>query len=154
VLEPITSGGGARPAVVADAGYGDNTTFRMELTARGWQYVVAVKGTTSARPHDTVPEMMPYGGRGRPGLPRYRARPVSLRRLALASADQVRPVTWRQGTRATRGNPDASMTSCFLAIRARPANRDIPAAPTAPCRTAGCSPNGPRSRRAHGLLAV
>jgi SRSO17 transposase len=140
--------------VVADAGYGDNTTFRMELTARGWQYVVAVKGTTSARPHDTVPEMMPYGGRGRPGLPRYRARPVSLRRLALASADQVRPVTWRQGTRATRGNPDASMTSCFLAIRARPANRDIPAAPTAPCRTAGCSPNGPRSRRAHGLLAV
>jgi len=126
VLEQVTSGGGARPVVVADAGYGDNTTFRMELTARGWQYVVAVKGTTSARPHDTVPEMTAYGGRGRPSLPRYRARPVSLRRLALASADQVRPVTWRQGTRATRGNPDASMTSCFLAIRARPANRDIP----------------------------
>ena len=56
--------------VVADAGYGDNTTFRLELTARGWQYVVAVKGTTSARPHDAVPQTMAYGGRGgRPASP-------------------------------------------------------------------------------------
>jgi hypothetical protein len=38
-------------------------------------------------------------------------------------------VTWRQGTRATNGNPDAAMTSWFLAIRARPANRDIPRGP-------------------------
>jgi len=37
-------------------------------------------------------------------------------------------VTWRQGTKATTGNPTASMTSCFLAIRVRPANRDIPRA--------------------------
>ena len=37
-------------------------------------------------------------------------------------------MTWRQGTRAAKGNPDASMTSCFLAIRVRPANRDIPRA--------------------------
>ena len=35
-------------------------------------------------------------------------------------------MTWRQGTRATNGNPDAAMTSWFLAIRVRPANRDIP----------------------------
>jgi SRSO17 transposase len=53
---------------------------------------------------------------------------VNLRQLAIASADQVQPVTWRQGTRATQGNPDASMTSHFLAIRVRPANRDIPRA--------------------------
>ena len=37
-------------------------------------------------------------------------------------------MTWRQGTKATKGNPDASMTSRFLAIRVRPANRDIPRA--------------------------
>jgi hypothetical protein len=48
--------------------------------------------------------------------------------LAIASAGKIRQVTWRQGTRATQGNPAAAMTSCFLAIRVRPANRDIPRA--------------------------
>src|SRR5512142_471534 len=46
--QEITAAGGARPVVVTDAGYGDNTTFRLELDARGWRYAVAVKGTTSA----------------------------------------------------------------------------------------------------------
>src|SRR6266849_725216 len=45
VLEEITAAGGARPVVVADAGYGDNALFRGELTARGWRYAVAVKST-------------------------------------------------------------------------------------------------------------
>ena len=48
VLEQVTAAGGARPVVVADAGYGDNALFRGELTARGWQYAVAVKGTVSS----------------------------------------------------------------------------------------------------------
>ena len=128
VLEEITAAGGARPVVAADAGYGDNTAFRLELAARGWQYAVAVKGTTSAYPHDAVPEMMAYSGLGRPSVARYRARPLTLRQLAIASADMIPPVTWRQGTKATRDNPDAAMTSHFLAIRVRPANRDIPRA--------------------------
>ncbi len=38
-------------------------------------------------------------------------------------------MTWRHGTRATNGNPDAAMTSWFVAIRVRPANRDIPRGP-------------------------
>jgi len=128
VLEQSTSAGGARPVVVADAGYGDNTSFRLELQARGWRYVVAVKGTTSAHAHDAVPETMAYGGLGRPSVPRYRAKPLSLRQLAIAHADQIQEVTWRQGTKATKGNPTAAMTSHFLAIRVRPANRDIPRA--------------------------
>jgi SRSO17 transposase len=128
VLEEITAPGGARPVVVADAGYGDNTAFRLELHTRGWRYVLAVKGTTSAYAHDAVPETMAYGGRGRPSVPRYRTAPLNLRQLAIAAADQVQPVTWRQGTRATKGNPTALMTSCFVAIRVRPANRDIPRA--------------------------
>ena len=72
VLEPVTSAGGARPVAVADAGYGDNTTFRLELAGRGWQYVLAVKGTTSA-----------YGGEAPPGdaHPPRRARPVGRPRL-------------------------------------------------------------------------
>jgi len=129
VLEEITSAGGARPAVAADAGYGDNTAFRLELAARGWRYVVAVKGTTSAHAHDAVPETMAYGGLGRPSVPRYRAKPLSLRQLAIAHADQIQQMTWRQGTKATKGNPTAAMTSHFLAIRVRPANRDIPRGP-------------------------
>ena len=38
-------------------------------------------------------------------------------------------MTWRQGTKATKDNPPAAMTSCFLAIRVRPANRDLPRGP-------------------------
>jgi SRSO17 transposase len=128
VLEQVTAAGGARPVVVADAGYGDNALFRGELTARGWQYAVAVKGTVSARPRDAVPETMAYGGTGRPSVPRYRTAPASLRQLAIAHADQIQPVTWRHGTRTTPGNPDAAMTSHFLAIRVRPASQRIPRA--------------------------
>ena len=62
LLEQVTAAGGARPVVVADAGYGEGADFRLELADRGWRYVIAVKGTTSARPHDAVPETMAYGG--------------------------------------------------------------------------------------------
>ena len=129
VLEQVTASGGARPAVTADAGYGDATTFRLELEKRDWQYVVAVKGTTSAYAGDARPVTRALGGGpGRPPKPAYPAPSVNLRQLAIASADKIQPVTWRQGTRATRGNPAAAMTSHFLAIRVRPANRDIPRA--------------------------
>jgi len=130
VLEEITAAGGARPVVVTDAGYGDNTGFRLELDARGWRYAVAVKGTTSACPGGAQPVTRTLGGGpGRPPGPAYPGPPATLRQLAIASADQVRPVTWRHGTRATNGNPDAAMTSWFVAIRVRPANRDIPRGP-------------------------
>jgi SRSO17 transposase len=125
VLEQITAAGGARPVVTADIGYGGNAPFRQGLTARGWRYVAAVKGATSAYPHEAVPQTMAYGGRGQPPKPAYPGPPANLRQLAIASAGQVRPVTWRQGTKATRGNPTAAMTSCFLAIRVRPASRHI-----------------------------
>jgi len=126
VLEQITAAGGERPVVTADAGYGDNTTFRLDLHSRGWHYVAAVKGTTSAYAGDAEPVARSLGGRpGRPPRPAYPGPPVTLRQLALAHADQIAPVTWRQGTRATSGNPDAAMNSHFLVIRVRPANRDI-----------------------------
>src|SRR6204780_2104971 len=37
VLEQVTAAGGGRPVVTADAGYGDNTAFRLELANQGWQ---------------------------------------------------------------------------------------------------------------------
>jgi SRSO17 transposase len=111
--------------VAADIGYGDNALFREGLTAAGWQYVVAVKGSPRAHPAQAVPQAVPYSGLGQPPKPAYPGPPVSLRELAIASAGTVRPVTWRQGTKATRGNPQAAMTSHFLAIRVRPASKRI-----------------------------
>ncbi len=126
VLDLVTAAGGARPVVAADIGYGDNALFRQQLTDAGWQYAVAVKGSTSAYDGDAVPETRPYGGLGQPPKPAYPRPPATLRQLALAHAAQVRPVTWRQGTRISKDNPDAAMTSWFLAIRVRPAGRPIP----------------------------
>src|SRR5512135_3096873 len=54
VLEQVTAAGGGRPVVVADAGYGEGADFRLELAARGWRYVIAVKGGVSARLADAV----------------------------------------------------------------------------------------------------
>jgi SRSO17 transposase len=130
VPEEITAAGGARPVAVADAGYGDNTTFRLELPSRGWHYVVAVKGTTSGYAGDAEPVTPSRrGGPGRQPRAAYPGQPVNLRQLAIAAADTVQPVTWRQGTGATSGNPGALMTGHFPAIRVRPANRDIPRGP-------------------------
>ena len=130
VLEQAPAAGGARPVVTADAGYGDNTTFRLELENRDWRYVVAVRGATSACAGDAQPVTRSRGaGPGRPPKPAYPTPPANLRQLAIAHADQIQPVTWRQGTKATKDNPAATMTSCFAAIRVRPANRDIPRGP-------------------------
>jgi SRSO17 transposase len=130
LLDEVTRSWGlpARP-VVADAGYGDTTAFRLGLEARGLRYVVAVKPTTSAYPGDAVPVRPPYQGRGRPPTPRYPDDPANLRALALATGrSALRTVTWRHGTRATKGNPTARLRSRFLALRVRPANRDLPRA--------------------------
>jgi SRSO17 transposase len=128
LLEQVTAAGGTRPVLVSDAGYGEGADFRLELDARGWRYVIAVKSSVSARPADAAPAAWPYGGLGRPSVPRYRTPPLSLRQLAIAHAGQIQPVTWRQGTKTTRDNPTAAMTSCFVAIRVRPASRRIPRA--------------------------
>ena len=112
---------------VADAGYGDVTEFRLGLQARGLPYVVAVKPTTSAYPADAVPTAPAYCGRGRPPTPRYRDNPTNLAELALgAGRGALHRVTWRHGSRKSARNPTAAMRSRFLALRVRPANREIP----------------------------
>ena len=125
VLDLVTAAGRSRPVVAADIAYGDNALFREQLTARGWQYAVAVKGGTTAYAGDAVPQARPYGGLGQPPRPAYPGPPVTLRQLAIAHAGQVQPVTWRQGTKTSKDNPEASMTGSFLAIRVRPASRHI-----------------------------
>jgi SRSO17 transposase len=73
VLDQAAAAGDGRPVVTADAGYGDNTTFRLELDQRGWRYAVAVKGTTSAFAGDAGPVARPRAaGPGLPTQPRRR----------------------------------------------------------------------------------
>ena len=113
--------------MTADAGYGNTTAFRAGLEERGRDYVVAVDSTTSAYAGEAIPRPQPYTGRGRPPGPRYPDAPADLRQLALAVGRRaLHQVTWRKGTKKSKDNPTAVMRSRFLAIRVRPANRDIP----------------------------
>lgn len=115
--------------VVSDSGYGDATLFRLGLADRGLSYVVEVDPTATAHPADAAPVTGPYRGRGRPPRPAYPDKPGTLKDLAVAAGrGALRQVTWRRGTRTTTANPQAAMRSRFLAIRVRPANRDIPRA--------------------------
>jgi SRSO17 transposase len=112
--------------VVGDSGYGDATEFRLGLQQRGFEYVLEVDATASAYPHDAVPVTVAYSGRGRPSAPGYPGKPVSLRELALTAGRRaLRQVTWRHGTKRSAGNPGAAMRSRFMAVRVRPANRNI-----------------------------
>jgi SRSO17 transposase len=128
MLDELTEWGRTPPTAVADAGYGDATAFRLALTERGIDYVVAVKGATSAYPGDAVPEIAAYSGRGRPPTPRYGPHSTCKDLILAAGRKALRTVTWRRGSKADPANPTAAMRSRFAALRVRPANRDIPRA--------------------------
>ncbi|MDT5287151.1 MAG: hypothetical protein QOF88_2040 [Mycobacterium sp.] len=126
MIDELVGWGRTPPVLTADAGYGDTTAFRQGLTDREISYVVAVKGATSAYSADAVPETAPYAGRGRPPIPRYHDPHQSCRDLAVAAGrGALKTVTWRHGTKTDPDNPAAAMRSRFLALRIRPANRDI-----------------------------
>jgi SRSO17 transposase len=128
MLDEVTGEWGlpGRP-VVADAGYGDATEFRLGLTERGLAYVLAVSATATAHPAEAVPVTPAYRGTGRPPQPHYPHQPVNLKTLVMAAGRSAgRFVVWRHGSRKSPGNPTAGMRSRFLALRVRPANRNIP----------------------------
>jgi SRSO17 transposase len=107
------------PVVLADGAYGDITEFRSELEEREIDYVLDVKGGTSAYSEEVEPERPEWKGTGRPPKPRYREDPSSLKALALATGREAAvSITWREGTRG-------KMTSRFLALRVRPANKGL-----------------------------
>jgi SRSO17 transposase len=116
IVDELIAWGLPRRVVQADSGYGDIAAFRVGLEDRDLQYMVQVKGTTSAQPGDAVAVTPTYQGRGRPPVAHYRDKPVSLRDLALAaSQDQARAIGWREGDRGP-------LSSSFIALRVRPAN--------------------------------
>jgi SRSO17 transposase len=108
--------------VLGDAGYGDETAFRVGVTDLGLRYVLGVRPGTSVWAPGTGPlPPAPWSGRGRrPTRLRRDAanQPVTLKALALSlPAQDWRTLTWREGTRG-------KLSSRFAAVRVRPAHRD------------------------------
>ena len=142
--------GGGRPVVAADAGYRDDALLRGGLAAAAggtWSRSRAPSAPARTTPSPRRWLTAAWGGPASPAP----HRPLSLRQLAIAHAGQIQLVTWRQGTKATAGDPDAAMTSDFDAIGSGPPAATCPAPTTAASRNAGCWPNGPPGRRAFRL---
>ncbi len=128
--EVLTWGMPARP-VIADAAYGDSIAFRAGLTDRGLTYVLAVSAATSVHPATAPPVPPTYSGFGRPPTRTdYPDKPVTAKTMIITTGRSAgRFVTWRRGSRHTASNPGAVMRSRFLALRVRPANRNITRGP-------------------------
>jgi SRSO17 transposase len=108
--------------VLADAGYGIDTAFRLALTNMEMVYMMGVQSTVTVWKPGEEPKPAPaYQGMGRPPKLLRRDRkhqPVSAKELALSlPADVWKKVTWRQGMKK-------KLQSRFAALRVRPAHRD------------------------------
>jgi SRSO17 transposase len=106
MIDELRSWGLKPPVILGDGAYGDITEFRSGLEQRELQYVLDVKGATSAYGEGVQPERPEWQGAGRPPKPRYRQEPSSLKALALAAGEQAA----------------VTVTSRFAALRVRPAN--------------------------------
>jgi SRSO17 transposase len=116
LLDELAGWGLVPPVLLADAAYGEVGEFRLGLEQRELAYVVQVPGTISAYAEDVTPEVVPYAGRGRPPVARYRRPRSSLRQLVLAVGPRAATtVTWREGADGDQ------LRSRFVALRVRPA---------------------------------
>jgi len=110
-------------AVLADAGYGVDTSFRTALTKMEVAYVVGVQSSVTVWKPGEQPKPAP-ARRGSTGRPRKllqrdaKHQPVSAKELAVSlPAEAWKKVTWRQGVKQ-------KLYSRFAASRVRPAHRD------------------------------
>jgi SRSO17 transposase len=108
--------------VLADAGYGNNSRFRDEITRLGLDYVVGVLGNSVVWPPGTKPEVPVWSGRGkRPTRLRRggdNAAVIQVRKLAEQLSDESwHVVRWREGVAE-------ELCSRFAAVRVRPAQDD------------------------------
>ena len=108
--------------VLADAGYGDETAFRDDITELGMLYAVGIRPATTVWAPGAAP-LAPkvWSGRGiRPTRLRREPgnEPVAVKALAMALAPQAwSTVTWREGS-------NNELSGRFTALRVRPAHRD------------------------------
>src|ERR1700751_3480713 len=108
--------------VLGDAGYGDETAFRVGIAELGLSYVLGLRSGTSVwRPGQGPLPPPPWSGRGRPPTRLRRSpehQPALVKEMALGLPNRAwRIVTWREGSKS-------ELTSRFTALRVRPAQRD------------------------------
>jgi SRSO17 transposase len=110
-----------RGVVLFDAGYGNHTDLRTQISALALSYVAGILSSTSVWAPATKP-LPPkrYSGRGRPPSRPRRGKghkPVSVKELAFSlPVDAWRTVTWREGSRGR-------LSSRFARLRVRAARR-------------------------------
>jgi SRSO17 transposase len=108
--------------VLADAGYGNDTQFRAQLTEWKLPYVAGIQRTVTVWKPGEQPAPAPKGkGMGRPPkllLRDSKHQPVTVKDLVLSlSPDAFKTVCWRIGVKD-------GLESRFAALRVRPAHRD------------------------------
>ncbi|MET7319577.1 transposase [Streptomyces sp. NPDC005549] len=97
------------------------------LEERGLGYVVGISTTTTAHPEDAQPCTPAYSGRGPRPVPAYPEPAQRVKDLVIAAgSSSARPVQWREGSRPGSGRSGHKrMYSRFVALRIRPAGREI-----------------------------
>ncbi|MDP9055106.1 MAG: IS701 family transposase [Acidobacteriota bacterium] len=114
---------GVPPGVVlADAGYGNDSHFRAQLSEWGLLYVAGVQSTVTVwKPGEQPKPAKQAKGMGRPPKLLQRTgdhQPVNAKELAMSlPREEWKSVSWRQGVKS-------KLTSRFAAVRVRPAHRD------------------------------
>jgi SRSO17 transposase len=108
--------------VLTDAGYGNDSQFRAQLTEWALPYIAGLMSTVTVWKPGEQPLPAPKRkNMGRPPKLLQRDRkhqPVSVKELALSlPEDAWKTVSWRQGVKQR-------LTSRFAALRVRPAHRD------------------------------
>jgi len=121
-IRAARAGGVGVGIVLADAAYGNDTSWREELSEMELEYCVGVQSVTTVWSKGTGP--LPPKPRKKMGRPptRWRrgagAKPVSVKELAESlPARRWRTVEWREGT-------NTKLSSRFAALRVRAAHRD------------------------------
>jgi SRSO17 transposase len=111
-----------RGVVLTDAGYGNNSDLRAQITALQLTYVVGIQSNTTVWAPGTGPlPAKTWSGRGRP--PKRLRRdaehwPASVKDLALALPNRAwRTISWREGTAE-------DLCSRFTRVRVRVARKD------------------------------
>lgn len=124
-IDAAIAWGLAGRVVLADAGYGDVTEYRDELTARGLDYIVGINGVQVLWAPGTAPipppPVRPKGHRGNTPC-RWKdgeQKPVPALSLAVARGRKAcRTTTWREGSRGTQ-------QSSFGSVRVRGAHDHV-----------------------------
>jgi SRSO17 transposase len=117
------AGGLPRGVVLMDAGYGNNSDLRADITTLQLSYVAGIQSNTTVWASGTGPlPAKKWSGRGRPPKRLQRDaehQPISVKDLALGLPKRAwRTITWREGT-AER------LSSRFARVRVRVARRDF-----------------------------